>query len=37
MKHTLRYEPIPAAFYQANRDKLAAQLPAGALVIVQIF
>ena len=34
MNHTLRYEPIPASFYQANRDKLAAQLPAGALVIV---
>ena len=34
MKHTLRYEPIPATFYQANRDKLAASLPAGALVIV---
>ena len=34
MKHTLRYEPIPASFYQANRDKLAALLPAGALVIV---
>lgn len=34
MNHTLRYHPIPAAFYQANRDKLAARLPAGALVIV---
>lgn len=32
--HTLRYEPIPASFYQATRDKLAAQLPAGSLVIV---
>ncbi len=32
--HTLRYQPIPASFYIANRDKLAAQLPAGALVIV---
>ena len=34
MKHTLRYEPIPTSFYQANRDKLAAQLPSGSLVIV---
>ncbi len=34
MNHTLRYEPIPASFYQTNRDKLAAMLPAGALVIV---
>ena len=32
--HTLRYTPIAASFYQANRDKLAAQLPAGSLVIV---
>ena len=32
--HTLRYEPIPASFYTATRDKLAAQLPAGSLVIV---
>lgn len=32
--HTLRYEPIPAAFYTSTRDKLAAQLPAGSLVIV---
>ncbi len=32
--HTLRYTPIPASFYSANRDKLAAQLPQGALVIV---
>ncbi len=32
--HTLRYEPIPAAFYASTRDKLAAQLPAGSLVIV---
>ena len=32
--HTLRYEPIPAAFYADRRDKLAAQLPAGSLVIV---
>ncbi|MBR5895022.1 MAG: aminopeptidase P N-terminal domain-containing protein [Akkermansia sp.] len=32
--HTLRYEPIPAAFYVGRRDKLAAQLPAGSLVIV---
>ena len=34
MKHTLRYEPIPAAFYQSNRDALASELPAGSLVIV---
>ncbi len=32
--HTLRYTPIPASFYAANRDKLAAQLPKGALAIV---
>ena len=32
--HTLRYEPIPAAFYVGRRDKLAAQLSAGSLVIV---
>ncbi len=32
--HTLRYTPIPASFYCANRDKLAAELPQGALVIV---
>ncbi len=32
--HTLRYTPIPAGFYRTNRDKLASQLPAGALVIV---
>lgn len=32
--HTLRYTPIPASFYQSNRDKLAAKLPAGSLVIV---
>ncbi len=31
---TLRYTPIPASFYCANRDKLAARLPQGALVIV---
>ncbi len=31
---TLRYTPIPASFYAANRDKLAARLPQGALVIV---
>lgn len=34
MKHTLRYEPIAAAFYARTRDALAAQLPAGSLVIV---
>lgn len=32
--HTLRYEPISAAFYKTTRDQLAAQLPAGSLVIV---
>ncbi len=32
--HTLRYTPIPASFYVETRDKLAAQLPEGALVIV---
>lgn len=32
--HTLRYTPIPASFYKNNRDKLASQLSAGALVIV---
>lgn len=32
--HTLRYEPIPASFYKSTRDQLAAQLPAGSLVIV---
>jgi len=32
--HTLRYTPIPASFYIANRDRLAAQLPAGSLAIV---
>ena len=32
--HTLRYKPIPASFYADRRDKLAAQLPAGSLVIV---
>lgn len=34
MIHTLRYEPIPASFYAERRDMLAAQLPAGSLVIV---
>lgn len=34
MNHTLRYEPIPASFYQSNRDALASRLPAGALVMV---
>lgn len=32
--HSLRYEPIPAAFYADRRDKLAAQLSPGSLVIV---
>ena len=32
--HTLRYQPIPSDFYQNNRNRLAAQLPAGSLVIV---
>lgn len=32
--HTLRYQPISASFYQSNRNRLAAQLPAGSLVIV---
>ncbi len=32
--HTLRYTPIPAAFYADRRDKLAAQLPAESLVII---
>ena len=34
MNHTLRYEPIPASFYESRRDLLASRLPAGALVIV---
>lgn len=34
MIHTLRYEPVPASFYSRMRDKLAAELPAGSLVIV---
>ncbi len=32
--HTLRYTPLPASFYSNRRDALAAQLPAGALVII---
>lgn len=32
--HTLRYQPIPSSFYSSNRDKLAAQLPEGALVVI---
>ncbi len=32
--HTLRYTPLPASFYKTNRDKLAARLPEGSLVIV---
>lgn len=31
---SLRYCPIPAAFYSSRRKKLAAQLPAGSLVII---
>lgn len=31
---TLRYQPISSEFYTANRDRLAAQLPANSLVIV---
>ena len=32
--HTLRYTPLPADFYKRTRDRLAAQLPEGSLVIV---
>ncbi len=32
--HTLRYTPIPASFYSARRDALAAKLPAGSLIII---
>ena len=32
--HTLRYTPLPADFYKRTRDRLAALLPAGSLVIV---
>ena len=32
--HTLRYTPIRASFYAQNRDRLAAKLPQGSLVIV---
>lgn len=32
--HTLRYQPISASFYRNNRDRLAAQLPSGALVVI---
>ena len=32
--HTLRYKPISATFYKRNRDRLAAKLPEGSLVIV---
>lgn len=32
--HTLRYTPLSASFYKTNRDKLAARLPEGSLVIV---
>lgn len=34
MTHTLRYEPISADFYARTRDRLAAELPAGSLVII---
>ena len=32
--HTLRYTPLPASFYTRMRDRLAARLPEGCLVIV---
>ena len=32
--HTLRYKPIPATFYKRNRDRLAAKLPEGSVVVV---
>ena len=32
--HTLRYTPMPASFHSGRRDALAAQLPAGSLVII---
>ena len=32
--HTLRYTPLPADFYCRMRDRLAAKLPEGSLVIV---
>ncbi len=31
---SLRYTPLPASLYKENRDRLAAKLPAGSLVIV---
>lgn len=34
MPHTLRYEPICSDFYIRTRDRLAALLPAGSLVII---
>lgn len=30
----MRYTPLPAEFYVRNRDHLAAQLPAGSLVVI---
>ena len=32
--HTLRYTPLPASFYKQTRDRLAAKLPEGSLVII---
>lgn len=32
--HTLRYTPLPASFYRQTRDRLAAQLPEGSLIII---
>lgn len=34
MPHTLRYKPISSDFYVRMRDRLAALLPAGSLVII---
>ncbi len=30
----MKYQPIPAPFFQENRDSLATQLPAGSLLII---
>lgn len=30
----MKYQPIPAAFFQENRDELASKLPAGSLLII---
>ncbi len=32
--YTQRYQPIASSFYQSNRDKLAAQLDAGSLLVI---